>query len=186
MADRGLLEQAGKFGLGIVVDPPDRMKFNEGMLAIPYVRKGLTGRRSVASIRFRCIACPDDNHQGHGKYVYSPGDHPRLFNTAALQKSTDWIAVTEGELDAVAAATQDIPAVGMPGVTSFKPHFSAVFEGYRDVYLLSDGDAPGRKFGETLVEFIPQLKAIHLPDGYDVNSFVLDGGDLHELIERGK
>ena len=156
------------------------------MLSIPYLRKSMKGVLRVPSIRFRCVVCPNDNHEGHGKYLYSPGDHPRLFNTRALLQGGRWIAVSEGELDAITASGQGIPTVGLPGVTSWKPHFGPVFEGYEQVIVLADGDEPGRRLVPSLIEHIPQVRAIHMPDGEDVNSFVLNGGDLQDLIERGK
>lgn len=152
------------------------------MLAIPYLRQLPGGRLTVVSIRFRC-AVADCTHQGHGKYMTSPGDRPRLYNTPDLLVPSPRAAITEGEFDAAVASAAGIPAVGVPGSTSWQPWFREPFLGYEVVYILADGDDPGRKFASTVARQLPNAKVIQYPPGHDTNSFVQEYGP-EALLER--
>ncbi|EUA68402.1 putative gp55 [Mycobacteroides abscessus] len=111
-----------------------------GMLALPYLRKSYEFGWGVASIRFRCIE--EHEHHGHGKYMTVAGDRPRLYNTLSLWKGAEKVAITEGELDAIAAESCGIRAVGVPGATSWQRYFREPFLGYQTVYILADGMRP--------------------------------------------
>ena len=171
-----------QFGLGYVDDPLPGHEMYRGMLAIPYIRyQTLTGAGSIVSLRFRCIE--DHEHSGHGKYNTMPGDRPRLYNTRALQAAEEAIAICEGEFDAIAANLAGIPAVGVPGATSWRSHFRAPFLGYETVWILTDGDEPGRQFGNSIAQTLPNAKLIPMPDKMDVNS-VFDTLGPAALLER--
>lgn len=152
-----------------------------GYLAIPYLRWSQDQVWSVVSIRFRCIQ--DHDHKGHGKYMTLAGDRPRLYNTLALLKDSPRIAITEGEIDAITAQVCGIPAVGAPGAQSWQQHFREPFLGYREVFVLADGDEAGMQFARTIAGSLPNAKIIPSPEGQDVNSFVLDKGP-DALLER--
>lgn len=172
LASRGL--NVPEFKLGYVQSPYLGHEQFQGWLAIPYLRWSPERRGSVVSIRFRCIK--DHDHIGHGKYMTVAGDKPRLFNTMALQKQATTIAITEGELDAITATSVGVPAVGVPGVSSWLPHFGSCFSGYREVLILADGDDAGWGFSNTLAEQLPNARVLSMPPGEDVNSFVLKHG----------
>jgi len=183
---RGIpLETANKYVLGYVADPALGHEKYQGFLAIPYMRtppiKGAP--RTVASIRFRCIE--DHEHRGHGKYMTLPGDRPRLFNTEALITGNDRIAITEGELDAIAATAAGLPAVGIPGADSWRPYWRLPLLGYREVLVLEDGDAAGEKVGAAVCKSLPNARVIPMPPGEDVNSMVNKYG-AEEFLERVK
>ncbi|MBD0689672.1 hypothetical protein BG452_06665 [Streptomyces sp. CBMA123] len=169
LASRGLLEVAGKFGLGYVASPQTGHDRADGRLAIPYFRPA-GGIHQVASLRFRAIGNEDP------KYLSLPGDPTRMFNTKALITASPVVAICEGEIDAMTAELCGIPAVGIPGVGSWKPHFEPPFMGYESVLVLSDGDGPGRKFAEKLAGQLPNIKHIDMGDGLDVNSFYMKYG----------
>src|SRR5690606_4743693 len=162
---------AQRFRLGFVANPlPGHEKYR-GRLAIPYLRQGPDGSWSTATIRFRKIG------DGPGpKYLSPPADQPRLFNTIEIARNHEWIAITEGELDAIAATTSGVPAVGIPGATLVQPHFVELFRGYRIVYILTDGDSAGEEFGATLKKSLPNGRVIAMDDGEDVDSMVLKYG----------
>lgn len=162
------------FMLGYVEDPLPGHEMHRGSLAIPYLRWSQEHGWSVVSIRFRCIK--DHEHIGHGKYMSQAGDRPRLYNTMALLRPSPFIAVTEGEIDAITANVCGIPAVGVPGVELWQPWFREPFLGYRDVFILADGDEPGMRFATTVAKSIPNGKVIPMPEGHDVNSFVINEG----------
>jgi DNA primase len=177
LQSRGLFptnEKVAKFRLGYVEEPLAGHDQFRGWLAIPYLRRSQDNDWSVVSIRFRCIQ--DHEHEGHGKYLYVPGDRPRLFNTLALLEQSPVVAITEGEIDAVTAQLCGIPTVGVPGATNWKPHFREPFLGYREVFVLADGDDAGMTFANTVAKTLPNAKVIPMPPGEDVNSLVTSQG----------
>ena len=167
LVSRGL-EDIQEFHLGYVADPLPGHEMYRGMLAIPYVRQHGRGKGFVVSMRFRCLA--DHDHQGHGKYNTEPGDQPRLYNTVALTRDDGYVAITEGELDAIAAELCGVSAIGVPGATMWKPYFARAFAGYDTVYILTDGDDAGWRFGRSVADTLPNARIIPMPDGEDVNS----------------
>jgi DNA primase len=150
-----------------------------GWLAIPYMRRSPWRGWSVASIRFRRL------DEGSPKYMTVAGDKPRLYNTAALTLHTDRIVVCEGELDAITAHLCGVPAVGVPGVQTWQPHYRELFLGCREVLILTDGDEPGLQFGNTVAKALSNAKVIPMPAGKDVNSLVIEQGK-QALLERIK
>lgn len=181
---RGIcLAVADKFALGYVAEPKVGHERFQGFLSIPYVRTSPLPNldRTVASIRFRCIE--DHEHKGHGKYMTLPGDRPRLFNTDALLKGNSRIAICEGELDPVSADAIGLPAVGVPGADAWQSYWRLPFLGYREVLVLTDGDAAGDKFGVSVCKTLPNARVVPMPAGEDVNSTIQKFGKS-ALLER--
>lgn len=186
---RGLGSVAEKFGLGYVGSARTGDERYLGYLAIPFLRPA-GGSQRVITVRYRCIAdaCVKDstgsylghreNHQNHGKYEGYPGVPTHLFNTAALISPSPYVAVVEGELDPMAAAVADVPAVGVTGVSGWKDHYTAAFAGYEAVFAIEDGDEAGRKFTAKLTEQLARTKVvpISLGDHYDTNRFIQEYG----------
>ncbi|OKH96601.1 topoisomerase [Streptomyces uncialis] len=155
------------------------------MLSIPYFRPA-GGDFAVATIRFRCIAdrCVKDadgnylapnakeNHVGHGKYRSLPGDGPRLYNTAALIRSTPYIALSEGEFDTQASELAEVPCAGRQGTSAWKDHFEPPFAGYEVVFIIADDDEAGLASADRLAATMRNGKPIILGGGHDINSFV--------------
>jgi DNA primase len=167
------------FQLGYVEEPLPGHELYRGKLAIPYLRWSQDSEISVVSLRFRRI---NDRDAG-GKYLTTAGDRPRLYNTAALMRASPSIAITEGELDAITAHTCGVPTVGVPGAQSWKPHFREPFLGYRDVFVLADGDEAGMSFANGIAKTLPNAKVIPFPPGEDVNSLVNTRGK-DALLQR--
>lgn len=161
-------------------------------IAIPYLRPA-GGEHQVATVRFRCIR---DEHvrdedgvyfflkgikEQHGewcqKYMSLPGDKPRLYNTQALIGPSPYIAIAEGEFSSWAVELDGIPAVGTQGVSAWREHFDTAFAGYDKVFILGDGDDPGRQMTEKLAERLPNGVPISLPDGEDPDSLRRECGD---------
>lgn len=172
-------EAAVGASLGVV--PNDPMLGHErfiGMISIPYKTKYVP----VVGWKFR-------NLTGEGpKYDGPAGQQARLYGVHTLSHS-DTVLVCEGELDALVAQQETgLPAVGVPGASAWKKHYSRVLEGYQRVLVLADNDAgkdrnPGRELAKKICESIPQAQAIDLPPG-DVTDFVMAGGSLKGLIDR--
>jgi DNA primase len=182
LASRGLSAPSiqpkiDQFLLGYVGDPLPGHESYRGKLAIPYLRWSKQYGWAVVSIRFRRLT-------GEGaKYLTVANDRPRLYNTLALLQQSKDIAITEGEFDAITASLCGLPAVGVPGTQAWQPHFREPFLGYRNVFVLSDGDEAGLGFGRSIVKQLPNAKLIPMPDGEDVNSLVVNHGQA-ALMER--
>lgn len=188
LATRGLgfpsiKEEMDRFLLGYVADPLPGHELFQGKLAIPYLRWSQEYGWAVVSIRFRCIEDHECKKHKHGKYLTESGDRPRLYNTLALLKTSPIIAITEGEIDAITAQVCGLPAVGVPGAQAWRPHFAEPFLGYREVFVLADGDDPGLQFADTVAKSIPNAKVLPNPPGEDVNSLVISQGKK-ALLER--
>ena len=159
-------DEMDKFLLGYVADPLPGHEMFQGMLCIPYLRWSREHGWAVVSIRFRRL---DD---GKPKYLTQAGDRPRLYNTLALIKQSPIVAITEGEIDAMTAQVCGIPTVGVPGATAWQPYFREPFLGYREVFILADGDEPGMQFANGIATTLPNAKVVPCPPGEDVNSLV--------------
>ncbi|MFJ2244874.1 toprim domain-containing protein [Streptomyces sp. NPDC087862] len=182
---RGLGELAGKLGLGFVSEPVVGHERYRDHLAIPYLRPA-GGQFAVATLRFRRIGTLvsegasnldefEDSLSG-AKYLSLPGHSPLMYNTQALLTHLPYIALCEGELDAATAELAGVPAVGLPGVSSWRDHFGPAFAGFETVFVIGDGDQAGRQFTQKMCERLPNAKPIDLGDGYDVNSFTQQYG----------
>lgn len=189
---RGLGEGAGKWWPGFAGDSVKvgHEKY-QSHLVIPYLRPA--GPEYTATVRFRCIRdeCVKDSdgtylflkglkerHEKHGKYQSLPADHPRLYNTTAMNRSdVSYIAITEGEFSSWAVEMDGIPAVAVQGVSAWKDHFDRAFAGYERVFILGDGDEAGEKFNEKMSERLPNGVPITLPEGEDPDSLRRQYGD---------
>ena len=174
LAERGIDEQtADTFRLGAVVDPERGHEMYRARLVIPYIT-----RAGVVSMRFRCT----DQHnckEAHCPKYLGITERTRLYNVNAFFRARSTIAVTEGELDALTLdGLVGIPAVGVPGVSNWKEHYSRCFAGYGDVLVFADGDEVGRDFAKRISHELSQARIVRLPDGSDVNDFyVREGAD---------
>jgi DNA primase len=94
----------------------------------------------------------------------------------ALHDADSTILVCEGELDAVAATYAGWPAVGVPGAQGWKDHWARLLDDFERVVVVSDGDDAGALMGKTIRERIEHAEVRLMPDGHDVNSFLLEEG----------
>jgi len=62
--------------------------------------------------------------------------------------------------------------VGLPGASSWKPHYARILEDYSKVLVFADGDEAGRKLGNLLAEEVGAL-VVTLPNGLDCNDAFL-------------
>jgi 5S rRNA maturation endonuclease (ribonuclease M5) len=181
--DRGLpLDKVERFRLGFVSEPEIGHEMFRGRLAIPYLRKSVAGVWNVVGMKFRVVPgvpCAMEDR----KYLYLPGEKPRLYNTYDAITNDDEVSIAEGELDAVTASAYGIPCVGAPGATSWQDHFTEIFYGYETVFILCDGDDAGLKFGTGLAKKLPNARVIPMDIGEDVNSTVHKYG-VDKILER--
>jgi DNA primase len=173
LASRGIdVDTAKRWRLGVAVEPLAGHEPLKGRLIIPY----RTPNGPVGMVG-RCIRGHDCKASGCPKYLAEPGERRRLFNVHALLKETRAIVLTEGELDALACcALAGVPAVGIPGIKNWQPHFAYLFDGYEEAILCADGDDAGGKLVATVKDALTNLRVVSMPRGEDVNSYIATHG----------
>ena len=172
--ERGISETvAARFQLGSVVDPINGHEIHDGWLSIPYITAG----NSCVGFKFRRL---DD---GKPKYGSPTGQKAHLYNVVDVLPLSPYIVICEGELDAVVTSGMlGIPAVGVPGVQAWKPHFHKLFGGYETVFVVGDNDVkedgsnPGADFAKRVANEILNSVIVTLPPGMDINDYYLAHG----------
>lgn len=182
LAGRGISEtQAAKHRLGTIVDPINSHENYRGWLSIPYI----TALGLCVGFKFRRL---DD---GKPKYGSPLGQKSHLYNVLDLTLNVGSMVVCEGEIDAlILSAVCNIPAVSVPGVTAWKPHYSKLFTGYDTIYVVGDNDVkedgtnPGAEFARRVVSEILNGQIVQLPPGMDINELYLAKGieAIHNLV----
>ena len=160
---------------GVVRSPRPEHERMRGRLAIPFI--GPKG--NIYDIRFRCIDPHDhkDKEVDCPKYLGCDGVDTRLYNTRALMAPTDYIFLTEGEIDAATLTACGWPAVGVPGANNFKKHYARMLAGFSRVVLIADGDEAGRKLAQKVQSALrSSCHVMFAPHNQDVNSLFLERG----------
>ena len=171
---RGISEEvAARYSLGTVFEAEPGHEHHTGWLSIPY----MTALGLCVGFKFRRL---DDVKP---KYGSPTGQKAHLYNVPDLLAPAASIVVCEGELDTViVSGVLGMPAVGVPGVAAWKPHFSKLFTGYDTVYIVGDNDVkedgtnPGAEFSKRVAQEVINGQIVQLPAGMDVNDFYLSNG----------
>jgi len=170
---RGITRQvADTYLLGSVLEPSAGHENAVGRLSIPYRTPS-----GVVGLKFRTI------DGGTPKYLWPTGQKVGLFNVVDLHKYSDTIAICEGEIDTIIlSGIVGIPAVGVAGVSQWKPWFPKLFEGYKNIYIYADNDVkedgrnPGQELAKRIKEDLDKATVIQLPANEDVNDVLLAYG----------
>lgn len=170
LASRGIQvgPDSNPWQFGYVAEPDAGHEDMRGRLALPY----LVPRGGPVGMKFRCSELHDCAERGHAKYLSQPGMGKRLFGVRSFRTDSMTFGVTEGEFDAIVASEAGIPSVAVPGVAGWQEPWRYLFEGFHTVLIFGDGDDPGRKFADRLVNEVPNAQAVHMPAGHDVSSYV--------------
>lgn len=174
LSERGISEEvAALYSLGTVTDPMNGHELHEGWISIPY----LTAMNHCVGFKFRRL---DD---AKPKYGSPTGQKAHLYNVVDTTILSKHIVVCEGELDTViVSGVLGIPAVGVPGVQAWKPHFAKLLSGYDTVYIVGDNDVkedgsnPGADFSKRVSQEVLNGQIVHLPAGMDINDYYLAYG----------
>ena len=177
LATRNLsVEEAQRFHLGVVKDALPGHEQYTGRLAIPYITPS-----GVVDIRFRAIGNADP------KYMGMPGAKTSMFNAQVVLTASDYICVTEGEIDCITVSVKtNHPAVGIPGANNWKPFYSKILDDFDTVIVLADGDSAGMDFGKKVSRELGNVNIVQMPEGHDVNSIVmLEGAEfINERVRK--
>ena len=174
LEERGISEEvAGLYRLGVVTEPAAGHEHYAGWLSIPYI----TANELCVGFKFRRL------DGGTPKYGAPLGNKAHLYNVVDITKNSSSIVVCEGELDTVVVSgILGLPAVGVPGVASWKPHFAKLLNGYDTVYVVGDNDVkedgtnPGADFSRRVASEVMNATIIELPAGMDINEYYLTNG----------
>lgn len=165
-------EVADSFNLGTCHDPIAGHEHVDGLLSIPY--RTPTG---IVGCKFRHI------DETIPKYMGVTGQKTGMFNVVDLHADTNIIAICEGELDTIVlSGVVGIPAVGIPGVSTWKPWFPKLFEPYQKIFIFADNDVkadgsnPGLALGKKIKEEVERSVIVHLPENMDVTDVYLSEG----------
>lgn len=176
-------DTAVTFRVGVVDNPAPGHERFRGFLAIPY----LSAAGYPLSLRFRCLAEHDHREFGHGKYMGLLGDGGRLFHVPALHAAEDEVHIAEGEFDAMVLNRVGLPAIALPGATSWAPHFRRVFAGFSRVFVWGDPDEAGAEMVSKVTRSLRQAVGVPLRDGDVSDVFVGSGFDpeaVRSLVPR--
>lgn len=145
-------------------------------IAIPYLNPDGT----VRSIRFRYLS------PSRQKYDNQKGQAIHLYNVAHTAQDRVWVC--EGEFDSLILTQMGYPAVGIPGVSGFKPDWKFLFANAGEVSLVFDGDEAGQKGANRMASILGEvvqgdLRIIRLPEDEDVTeTYLRDREELKELV----
>ena len=161
LATRGLsVDEARAFGLGVVVDPLPSHEAIAGRLTIPYITPS-----GVVDLRTRAM------HGEEPKYLGLPGAETTMFNTNAVFTATKYICLTEGEFDCILmTAKTDHPTVGIPGASSWKPHYARILDDFDIVIVLADGDKAGSEMGKKVGRELSNVNIDSSPSSLKVSN----------------
>jgi len=174
LEERGISDAvAALYQIGSIVEPINGHEMYEGWISIPYI----TASGSCVGFKFRRL---DD---GKPKYGSPTGQKAHLYNVSDVTVMSPHIVVCEGELDTViTSGVLGIPAVGVPGVAAWKPHFPKLFGGYETVFVVGDNDVkedgsnPGAEFAKRVANEVMNSVIVTLPPNMDINDYYLARG----------
>lgn len=185
LEERGISEEvAALYSLGTVTDPMNGHEQHTGWISIPYI----TAMGMCVGFKFRRLDA------GLPKYGSPTGQKAHLYNVSDTTILSKHIVVCEGELDTViVSGVLGIPAVGVPGVQAWKPHFAKLLSGYDTVYIVGDNDVkedgsnPGADFSKRVSQEVLNGTIVHLPPNMDINDYYLaHGADVTKALLVGE
>ncbi len=182
LKERGISKEvAERFMLGTITNPINGHEMYQGWLSIPYI----TASGGCVGFKFRRL---DDTKP---KYGSPTGQKAHLYNVFDITIDSPYVVVCEGELDAIVTSGElGIPAVGVPGVAAWKPHFPKLFAGYETIFVVGDNDIkedgsnPGAEFAKRVANEVMNSQIVTLPPGMDINDYYLVNGidDTRKLL----
>lgn len=139
---------------------------------IPY----LTEAGEVIAVRFRLSL------DGDRRFVWRCGDRVNLYGLERLPHARElgWVLVVEGESDCWTCWHQGVPAIGVPGKSTWRAEWAQALDGL-DVYVWVEPDADG--FAVKIGESIPSARVVAAPEGIkDVSEAHCQGVDVPSLV----
>lgn len=168
--NRGLLEKFGlenlqKAGL---FNENGNLRYYKHRLLFPYLDAKIVPRY------FQARTLDPDTKP---KELNLRGVVPFPYNVSLLDGKPGWIYLCEGVVDTLTLIDRGFPAVGIPGVKSFKPEWVALFREKRVIVCL-DEDEAGRAGSQAILEIFKNagISASAFGEGIHVEGFRLSEG----------
>jgi hypothetical protein len=146
-------------------------------VVIPY----MTEAGEVAAIRYRLSL------DGPKRFIWRKGDRVMLYGLWQLReiREAGWCLLVEGESDCWTCWHHGLPALGLPGVSTWRSEWSEKLKGR--VFLWQEPDEAGKALPAKVGKDLPDLLVIRPPDGLkDLSQAHLQGEDIPALVERLK
>ena len=178
---RGISKEAAQYAqLGQITGSYAPHSSYAGWLSIPYIVVG----EGVVGFKFRRLG------EGNPKYGAPANQKSHLYNVRDLEEESDVLVICEGEFDTlIISQILKVPAVGCPGVASWKQHFAKMVTGYAKVLIVgdnddkADGSNPGQDFARRVAQEVPNGQIVQLLSGMDItDSYLTEGPE--KLRER--
>jgi DNA primase len=159
---------------------------DRGRITIP-IRNGRGLLRGV--LRYQ----PPQN--GRPKMLAAPGTRLGLTPHPAAETSQR-ILLVEGPPDMIAARSQGLPAIAVPGDHAWQPKWAQLLA-ERHITIVMDADRQGRAAAQRIARDLAEVadpRIVDLApgrtDGYDLTDWLIDSpsptGRLAELVDRGR
>lgn len=134
----------------------------------------------VKAIRYRLSLV------GPERFIWRRGDHPILYGLPKLLDAykQGWVILCEGESDCWTAWQYGLPALGVPGKSTWRSEWAKFFtEQEITIYLWREPDADS--LVECVARDLPGLRVIVPPEGLkDLSEAHLRGEDVFALVQR--
>ncbi len=136
----------------------------------------LTREGELHAVRYRLAL------EGENRFKWRRGDTPILYGLWRLPEwgDADTIYLCEGESDTWTLWHADLPALGIPGASMWKPEWWRNLWAFRRIVIIPDADQAGGQLVEKLALSCPdhlreRVQVLQLPDGIK---------DANELWQR--
>ena len=116
------------------------------------------------------------------------GTVPYPYNVSVLDGKPGWVYLCEGVIDTLTFIGRNVPAVGIPGVRSFKMEWLPLFKN-KNVVLCLDKDEAGRSGMEYIHGVFEQagIRNTVLGTGMEnLSSAMKEGEDINDWFRRNK
>lgn len=148
------------------------------LIRIPYTDEA----GEVVAVRFR------HSLAGPQRFTWRKGDKVILYGLWLLREiqKAGWVLLVEGETDCWTCWLHDLPALGLPGASTWRPEWAEHLKGMQ-VFLWAEPDEAGQALPLKIGKDLPGLKVIKAPEGIkDLNEAHVRGEDIPALVERLK
>ena len=118
-----------------------KLKEEEKLIRIPYYNEN-----------GKYLYCKCRSKLNKGYWYYPSGKGIYLYNLWCLKNYSDYVVITEGEIDCITLLQNGINAVGCPGANLFKKEWKSLFNNVDKVYICFDNDDAGIEGARVLAE----------------------------------
>ncbi len=104
--------------------------------------------------------------EGHSRFVWRRGDHPTLYGLTYLKdiRKAGSVVLVEGETDSWTLWYDRIPALGVPGASTWRGQWASLLQGLV-VYVWHEPDGGGDELVRAVAADLPDVRIIEAPPG---------------------